>query len=58
VWLFSADSLAFDLTVLPADVLRQAPLSAVDGKPMRRASAAQLQAMLADEDIAAYETSP
>ena len=58
VWLFSADSLAFELTVLPADVLRQAPLSALDGKPMRRASAAQLQAMLADEDIAAYETSP
>ena len=33
VWLFSADDLAFDLTVLPATVLRQAPLSGVDERP-------------------------
>ena len=58
VLLFSADGLGFDVTVLPADVVRQSPLSAVDGKPMRRASAAQLRALLAEEDIAAYEAAP
>jgi len=33
VWIFSAEELSFDLTVLPLDVLRQAPLSGVDEKP-------------------------
>lgn len=51
VWLFSAEELAFDLTVLPLAALRQAPLSAIDEKPMRRASAAQLLQLLVDEDI-------
>lgn len=55
VWLFSAEDLTFDLTVLPHDALRQAPLSGVDEKPMRRASAAQLRQLLADEEIAGYE---
>ena len=55
-WLFSADGLAFDVSVLPADVLRQAPLSAIDGKPMPRASVAQLRTLLAADEIAAYET--
>lgn len=56
VWLFSAEELTFDLTVLPHDALRQAPLSGIDDKPMRRASGAQLRALLADEEIAGYET--
>ena len=55
VWLFAAEDLSFDVTVLPADVLRQAPLSGIDGKPMRRASAAQLRALLAEDEIAGYE---
>jgi hypothetical protein len=55
VWLFSAEDLSFDVTVLPGDVLRQAPLSGIDGKPMRRASAAQLRALLAEDEIAGYE---
>lgn len=55
VWLFAADGLTFDLTVLPRDALRQAPLSPVDEKPMRRASAAQLRALLAEAEIAQYE---
>jgi hypothetical protein len=46
VWIFSAESLTFDLTVLPTDTLRQAPLSSIDEKPMRRASAAQLRELL------------
>ncbi|KRA51532.1 hypothetical protein [Pseudoxanthomonas sp. Root630] len=56
VWVFSAEELSFDLTVLPLDALRQAPLSAVDEKPMKRASAAQLRALLAEAEIAGYES--
>ena len=56
VWLFSAEELTFDLTVLPHGALRQAPLSGIDDKPMRRASGPQLRALLADEEIAGYET--
>ena len=51
-WLFSAGELPFDATVLPLDTLRQAPLSAVDEKPMRRASATQLRQLLAEEKAA------
>ena len=57
VWLFSADELTFDLTVLPQDVLRQAPLSGVDERPRRAASAAQLREVLAEDEIAGYEAS-
>lgn len=55
VWTFSAEDLSFDLTVLPAMALRQAPLSSVDEKPMKRATAAQLRQLLVDEDIAGHE---
>jgi len=55
VCLFTAEDLAFDLTVLPLDLLRQAPLSGIDEKPMKRASIAQLRQLLADEEIAGYE---
>lgn len=53
-WAFSADGLAFDLTVLPLDTLRQAPLSAVDERPMARASASQLRTLLAEGEAAAF----
>jgi len=56
VWVFNAEDLPFDLTVLPLDVLRQAPLSGIDEKPMKRASAAQLRQLLADEEISDYES--
>ena len=49
-WLFAADGLEFDATVLPLDGLRQAPLSSIDEKPMRRASAAQLRTLLAEDE--------
>ena len=39
------------------DALRQAPLSSIDEKPMRRASAAQLRALLVEEDVAGFEGS-
>lgn len=56
VWVFTAEELAFDLTVLPEAALRQAPLSGVDEKPMKRASAAQLRRLLADDEIAVHES--
>lgn len=55
VWVFSAEDLSFDLTVLPLDLLRQAPLSNVDEKPMKRIGTAQLRQLLADEEILGYE---
>ena len=57
VWLFSAEDLTFDLTVLPEAALRQAPLSNIDEKPMPRASLTQLRALLAADEIAGYESS-
>ena len=50
VLLFAADKLPFDLTVLPHKALRQAPLDRIDEKPMRRASLASVEIMLAEED--------
>jgi predicted nucleotidyltransferase len=40
---------AFDLTIFPPDAIRQAPLDRVDEKPMRRASLAALDELLASE---------
>lgn len=54
-WVFTAEELTFDLTVLPHDALRQSPLSGVDERPMKRASATQLRQLMADEEIAGYE---
>ncbi len=48
VWLFVADDLPFDITVLPRAALRQAPLDRIDEKPMQRASLAALQELLAE----------
>ena len=54
-WVFTAEELTFDVTVLPHDAVRQAPLSGVDERPMKRASAAQLLQLIADAQIAAYD---
>ncbi len=43
---FAADGTEFDLSVLPQDSLRQAPLDPVDGRPMRRATRAAVIALL------------
>ncbi|MEO6799664.1 MAG: hypothetical protein ABI178_06995 [Rhodanobacter sp.] len=48
VLLFSADEIPFDLTVLPLDALRQAPLDRAELRPMQRASLAQVEMLLAD----------
>lgn len=46
VFLFSADDCAIDVTLLPYDGLRQAPLDRVSEKPMQRATIDALQALL------------
>lgn len=46
-YLFSADDVPFDLTVLPRDALRQAPIDRVDERPMQRASLNAVVEMLA-----------
>ncbi len=50
VLLFAADALPFDLTVLPHDALRQAPLDRVGDKPMRRAALAAVEELLAEDE--------
>jgi hypothetical protein len=55
VLLFAADELPFDLTVLPRDSLRQAPLDRADDRPMRRASLAQVEMLLAEDPDDAFE---
>lgn len=46
VFLFSADDCAIDLTVLPYDRLRQAPLDRISEKPMQRAALAAVDALI------------
>ncbi|KZC36812.1 MULTISPECIES: hypothetical protein [Rhodanobacter] len=55
VLLFAADELPFDLTVLPRDALRQAPLGRADDRPMRRASLAQVEMLLDENADQAFE---
>jgi hypothetical protein len=57
-WVFSAEELTFDVTVLPLDALRQAPLSGMDDRPAKRASLTQLRQLLAKEEILGYEPDP
>jgi hypothetical protein len=44
---FESDGCEVDATVFPKDGLRQSPMSPVDGRPMRRATAAELEALIA-----------
>ena len=55
VVLFAAAGIAMDLTLMPHAALRQSPLDRIDEKPMRRASAQALQALLAEDEIADFE---
>ncbi|MHB1588774.1 MAG: hypothetical protein ACYCUL_04115, partial [Metallibacterium scheffleri] len=43
---FIADDIAFDLSVLPRDGLRQAPLDRIRPRAMQRASLGALEALL------------
>jgi hypothetical protein len=47
-FVFSAGEIPVDVTVLPEELLRQAPLDRSGEKPMRRASLAMLEELLAD----------
>jgi len=44
---FEVDDQPIEATVFPTDGIRQAPVSPVDGKPMRRADVEDLEALLA-----------
>jgi hypothetical protein len=55
VWVFTAEDLLIDVAVLPYDALRQAPLSALDERPMKRASLAQLRELVAQDEMADHE---
>jgi hypothetical protein len=46
---FMIDDQPIDATVFPADGIRQAPVSPVDGKPMRRANLGEVQALIGDQ---------
>jgi len=48
VVLFVLDEQAIEATVFPADGIRQAPVSPVDGKPMRRANLGEVEALIAE----------
>ena len=43
---FAVDDHSIEATVFPADGIRQAPVSPVDGRPMRRANALEVEALL------------
>ena len=43
---FAVDNRRVDATVFPLDGIRQAPVSPVDGRPMRRADAEELESLL------------
>jgi hypothetical protein len=43
---FELDDQPIEATVFPTDGIRQAPVSPVDGKPMRRANVIELEALL------------
>jgi hypothetical protein len=45
---FSVDDHSIEATVFPADGIRQAPMSPVDGRPMRRANALEVEALLGE----------
>jgi hypothetical protein len=52
VFVFSAGDRAIDITVLPYDRIRQAPLDRIDEKPMRRANLAAVEELVAGPDAA------
>jgi len=43
---FELDDQSIEVTVFPMDGIRQAPVSPVDGRPMRRANTAEVEALL------------
>ena len=58
VYLFTADGIAMDLTALPLDGLRQAPLDRVDSRPMRRATLAAALALFENGERSSLSRDP
>jgi hypothetical protein len=52
VFVFAAGDSAIDITVLPYDRLRQAPLDRIDEKPMKRANLAAVEVLVREGDAA------
>jgi len=50
---FAVHNRCIEATVFPPDGIRQAPVSPVDGRPMRRADVAELEALLDAHDVPA-----
>ena len=48
---FELDDQPIEATVFPTDGIRQAPVSPVDGKPMRRANVIELEALLGNSPL-------
>ena len=46
---FEMDDFEIEATVFPTDGIRQAPVSPVDGKPMKRANAFEVEALLDEQ---------
>ena len=44
---FELEDQPIEVTVFPTDGIRQSPVSPVDGRPMKRASAIEVEALLA-----------
>jgi hypothetical protein len=57
VLVFSADGVSMDLSVLPHDVLRQAPLDRSSHRPMQRLSLSALRSLMANAEIAENDPS-
>lgn len=55
VYRFTADSSTVELYVFDHQSAREAPLSPVDGKPMRRATMRELKSLMAQEDTRLHE---
>jgi hypothetical protein len=51
---FSVENQPVEAIIFPVDGIRQAPLSPVDGRPMRRADTAEVQSLLANGDQSAH----
>ena len=57
VYTFAAAGTPIDITVLPRQALRQAPLDRVDERPMQRATLAALRELILLDQLADYESS-
>ena len=57
VYVFAAEGTPVDLTVLPRQLLRQAPLDRIDERPMQRASLAALRELILEDQLADWQAS-